>query len=110
MPSTSGPYTNRHRFLGLASSSHCVLQAVLAFGAAILAWETNAEDIRHLSTGYSANAHGALQEASSNQDALFAALTLLSWVETTWDRWSRLDKTSAKVRFPTTFPFVSNKV
>ena len=60
------------------------MQAVLAFSAAILAWETSSEETRNIGTNYSASAHNALQEASSNSDALLAALILLSWVETTW--------------------------
>jgi hypothetical protein len=60
------------------------MQAVLAFSAAILAWETSSEETRNLGATYSVNAHNALQEASSNSDAMLAALILLSLVETTW--------------------------
>jgi hypothetical protein len=76
--------TDFYRFLGLASTSNCLMQAILAFSAAILAWETNSEETRNVGVTYSGNAHAALQEAISNPDAMLAALILLSWVETDW--------------------------
>jgi hypothetical protein len=60
------------------------MQALLAFSAAILAWETGSEETRSIGSTYSTSAHNALQEASSNPDAMLAALILLSWVETSW--------------------------
>jgi hypothetical protein len=83
-PGESGMTAYRLRFLGLAVTSNCVMQAVLAFSTAILAWETNSEETRSLGTKYSLNAHSLLSEASNNSDALLAALVLLSWIETTW--------------------------
>ena len=60
------------------------MQAVLAFSDAILAWDNGSEETRSIGANYSTSAHSALQEASSNPDAMLAALILLSWVETSW--------------------------
>jgi hypothetical protein len=60
------------------------MQALLSFSAAILAWETDSEETRNVGTKFSATAHAALPEASSNPDALLAALILLSWTEVSW--------------------------
>jgi hypothetical protein len=65
------------------------LNAIYAFSATLLAWETRSSETRALATTYAGNAMRGLDEAlvnytDANSDALMAVCVILPWLQNDW--------------------------